>query len=257
MPEETLPNQTTSTQPEPASAPAAPLTTAQNPMVVNNTPPKKKYGLSKKMVIIILVLLGLVVIAAAGGFYFMNQSKSPEPIVTVSPTPDPNAQVVCTQDAKQCPDGSYVSRSGPKCEFAPCPTGSASSSADTSTWKIYKSNKVEGLSFSGYILKYPSGWTEKTDSQDGYSYLKLTNGEYSINIKQAGYDGSACSTETSDVKVNPSVGLIRKSMQTNNGKVTFPYCMSKIGKTYYESANPPNEKVISEMDEILKTVEVQ
>lgn len=31
------------------------------------------------------------------------------------------ARVACTQDAKQCSDGSYVSRSGPNCEFAPCP----------------------------------------------------------------------------------------------------------------------------------------
>jgi hypothetical protein len=30
--------------------------------------------------------------------------------------------VACTEDAKQCPDGSYVGRSGPACEFAPCPT---------------------------------------------------------------------------------------------------------------------------------------
>lgn len=27
----------------------------------------------------------------------------------------------CTQEAKQCPDGSYVSRTGPNCEFAECP----------------------------------------------------------------------------------------------------------------------------------------
>lgn len=30
-------------------------------------------------------------------------------------------KVFCTQDAKQCPDGSYVSRTGPKCEFSKCP----------------------------------------------------------------------------------------------------------------------------------------
>jgi len=28
---------------------------------------------------------------------------------------------VCTQDVKQCPDGSYVGRIAPSCEFAPCP----------------------------------------------------------------------------------------------------------------------------------------
>ena len=33
----------------------------------------------------------------------------------------PDELVVCTADAKQCPDGSYVGRTGPHCEFAPCP----------------------------------------------------------------------------------------------------------------------------------------
>lgn len=32
-------------------------------------------------------------------------------------------QTVCTMDAKQCPDGSYVGRVGPRCEFALCPSG--------------------------------------------------------------------------------------------------------------------------------------
>jgi len=36
-----------------------------------------------------------------------------------SPTPQP---VACTQEAKECPDGSYVGRTGPNCEFAACPT---------------------------------------------------------------------------------------------------------------------------------------
>ena len=34
--------------------------------------------------------------------------------------PEPE-QVFCTMEAKMCPDGSYVGRSGPKCEFAECP----------------------------------------------------------------------------------------------------------------------------------------
>jgi len=32
--------------------------------------------------------------------------------------PGPKA---CTQEAKVCPDGSAVSRTGPNCEFSPCP----------------------------------------------------------------------------------------------------------------------------------------
>ncbi len=38
-------------------------------------------------------------------------------VITVQPPIQP---VACTMDAKQCPDGSYVGRSGPKCEFV-CP----------------------------------------------------------------------------------------------------------------------------------------
>ncbi|WAK02497.1 hypothetical protein [Methylobacter sp. YRD-M1] len=32
-----------------------------------------------------------------------------------------NDSTFCTMDAKMCPDGSYVSRQPPSCEFAPCP----------------------------------------------------------------------------------------------------------------------------------------
>ncbi len=35
--------------------------------------------------------------------------------------PTADEQVMCTQEAMMCPDGSYVGRTGPKCEFTPCP----------------------------------------------------------------------------------------------------------------------------------------
>lgn len=39
------------------------------------------------------------------------------------PTASPSAKpVACTQEAKLCPNGTYVGRTGPNCEFAPCPT---------------------------------------------------------------------------------------------------------------------------------------
>ena len=40
---------------------------------------------------------------------------------TFTPTPDNGSAVACTQEAKLCPDGSYVSRQGPTCAFAACP----------------------------------------------------------------------------------------------------------------------------------------
>jgi hypothetical protein len=52
---------------------------------------------------------------------------TPSVVPTSIPTPTPTRSgqndmgVACTADAKMCPDGSYVSRQGPNCEFAPCP----------------------------------------------------------------------------------------------------------------------------------------
>lgn len=52
-------------------------------------------------------------------------SVLPKPLPTpVSPSPSAVriTETVCTQEAKLCPDGSYVSRTGPNCEFSSCPS---------------------------------------------------------------------------------------------------------------------------------------
>lgn len=47
---------------------------------------------------------------------------TPPPVYNLNPTPPPAGEpLACTQEAKQCSDGSYVSRTGPNCEFAACP----------------------------------------------------------------------------------------------------------------------------------------
>ena len=52
---------------------------------------------------------------------FYNQILSTfkflEPVANSSPLP-----VACKMDAKICPDGTAVGKTGPKCKFAPCPT---------------------------------------------------------------------------------------------------------------------------------------
>src|SRR5438309_2162374 len=55
----------------------------------------------------------------------------------------------CTQEAKQCPDGSYVGRTGPNCEFTTCPNSNTSVSdgsttpttSETANWKTYRNDK--------------------------------------------------------------------------------------------------------------------
>ncbi len=35
--------------------------------------------------------------------------------------PPPDNGLVCPTDTQLCPDGSYISRTGPNCSWAPCP----------------------------------------------------------------------------------------------------------------------------------------
>ncbi|MFA5934818.1 MAG: hypothetical protein WC827_02975 [Candidatus Paceibacterota bacterium] len=66
----------------------------------------KKYLTASVMVVIIVLL------TVSSGAYFYKNKKS------ISPTKD--SPVACTMDAKMCPDGSYVGRTGVNCEFV-CP----------------------------------------------------------------------------------------------------------------------------------------
>lgn len=63
--------------------------------------------------------------------------------ITATRTSIPRA---CTTEAKFCPDGSAVGRTGPNCEFAPCPTQTATTTTGGG---------------SGGVLPYQSGITGK------------------------------------------------------------------------------------------------
>jgi len=47
------------------------------------------------------------------------EAVPPQSVVPEKPAGD--SDIVCTMEARQCPDGTYVGRIPPDCEFAPCP----------------------------------------------------------------------------------------------------------------------------------------
>lgn len=59
----------------------------------------------------------IVVVILVGGFFLINDfiyTEKQDSDIVLEP-------VGCTEEAKMCPDGSSVARSGPECAFAECP----------------------------------------------------------------------------------------------------------------------------------------
>lgn len=64
--------------------------------------------MSKNKWLLFIILALILLIATLFGGYYLGVNNKPK-------------QIACTQEAKICPDGSSVGRTGPNCEFAKCP----------------------------------------------------------------------------------------------------------------------------------------
>ncbi len=83
----------------------------------------------------IIIIVLLLIIIVAGVVYFYSTRMQPKP-------------VACSQEAKICPDGSSVGRTGSNCAFAPCPTIQAT--GQILGWNTYKNFGIE--------FQYPGSW---------------------------------------------------------------------------------------------------
>ncbi len=73
-----------------------------------------------------LIIAIVAVLIVAAGVYAYRTTTAPSNGGEAS-------QVVCTMEAKLCPDGSYVGRTGPYCEFAACPSSIVTGSTVSTT----------------------------------------------------------------------------------------------------------------------------
>jgi hypothetical protein len=123
--------------------------------------------------------IGLVIGLTIAAFFlgkYSNQTTytDPQPLPVVSPMPPTEEDgVMCTADAMQCPDGSYVGRTGPNCEFV-CPGATQSeasedgaSAADQINWKVdvdaleaHTMGEVRNYQLSVF---YPENWRINKD----------------------------------------------------------------------------------------------
>ncbi len=71
----------------------------------------------------VLVAVALVVGTSLFAYQYFSKTEN-------------NEEVACTMEAKLCPDGSYVGRTGPECEFAACPGSGEVTWSTTSTEEV-------------------------------------------------------------------------------------------------------------------------
>ncbi len=99
---------------------------------------------SRQLISVLLILVATGILFTAGKLLITKPAEEVVPIPT-------ETAVACTMEAKQCPDGSYVGRSGPKCEFAQCPAIAA-----TSTVTVRMNEKIvrgDWIVFPGDIVE--------------------------------------------------------------------------------------------------------
>jgi len=73
---------------------------------------KSRVSTNKGLTTFGLIIVGFILIAGSAYWYYVDDIK---------PYLNKEKERACTMEAKLCPDGSAVGRSGPNCEFAKCP----------------------------------------------------------------------------------------------------------------------------------------
>ncbi|MBU0546891.1 MAG: hypothetical protein ABH876_01480 [Patescibacteria group bacterium] len=98
----------------------------------------------KKTFIFFIVLL-VVLTGAWFGLRFLIGGEEP---------------IACTQDAKLCPDGSYVGRTGPDCEFAECSLGNNELSSN------FGNNQIEKAIINYLLTQKHFSWKTRDNSHN-------------------------------------------------------------------------------------------
>ncbi len=128
--------------------------------------------------------------------------------VSCNTVPQNDNDIVCTTDARRCPDGSYVSRVAPTCEFAACPAIPTASITSNLTATVNKAKIISGTATnvnSVYmVITRPNGSVINTDIAVAnglwsYNYPASTftvAGNYLITIRANTYNGTILTTGT-------------------------------------------------------------
>jgi len=176
------------------------------------------------------IIIALIVLILAGvggtGYYLIKQSSK---------------QTACTLEAKICPDGSSIGRTGPNCEFAACPEAKADETINNQDFLltiIGNSLVIEDKKTGDLVQTIPFS-DEKCISTD---YWKSRAASFTDDINFDGYkDLFLC--DTVGMKdfygyywiYNPIIKKFEKDegLETLGGQYEFDSTKKEISDTYY------------------------
>ncbi len=150
---------------------------------------------------VVVIVAGLLAFGATGYFLYSSFKNTNERADTNAGLVNLNTNegIPCTADAKLCPDGSSVGRTGPNCEFAACPGMNANTnvnaSADvTKDWTMHLNEKGWSIRFpKTYQQSITRGFT-KPDSVVKVAESTDIDSQYAIYIEEYPNDASNRST---------------------------------------------------------------
>ncbi len=166
---------------------------------------------------IILAVCALLILGGLLGIFIMSQKNDSGP-------------VFCTQDAMLCPDGSYVSRHGPKCEFDACPTLQLHS---------YSDGKVS--------FKYPDIMTTYISAQTWPPKVTIKNTKLNCSTSSTQKiisDKTFCVTEIHEGAAGSTYTTYDYSAEINNKFVTFEFVLRF--NQCYNYGNPAQTECLNE-----------
>lgn len=140
--------------------------------VVNTTPQgdqrSQKLRTQNKLLLVLVVILFVVLLAIVSVFSYFQLTKSAPSL----------GGVTCTTEVKECPDGSFVGRIGPKCEFEDCPNVAITTvPTDANQSQLGRfTDQMHGVEFeyplNGYSIKSDGIQIRVTSKEDDKSPLQ-------------------------------------------------------------------------------------
>ena len=161
------------------------------------------------------VLIGIVVLTIVAALWMIQVRVAKAPIDGIA----------CTQEAKLCPDGSAVGRTGPNCEFAECPSTGGSTDPATTALAIGARATIRGTDISVLDLVEDSRCPVDVQCiQAGTVRVRVSVDSYSLPFTLTlGQPQAVGDTTITLVSVIPEQKYSQKTVQPSDYRFTFTF----------------------------------